>query len=345
MIYKSRDIEKIPNTSYKVLDYFNHYFNFSIQESDIKFIDNSLIDLNKLSFIINLYRVNDIRYINKYFEKINSKLSKGNVFICCVETFNARKRKKYIYNIFFLGFIYNVLEFIFLRIIPKIKILRYFYFLITNGKNRILSKAETLGRLVSCGFDIIDYKSIGGILYIVSKKKSEPKFDMNPSYGLIYKMPRVGKNKKIIYVYKIRTMHPYSEYLQEYIFEKNGTTNGDKIINDFRISKIGKFFRKYWIDELPMLINLFNGDLKLIGVRPLSKVKFNMYPKEAQKLRTRYKPGLIPPFYADLPKNFDELVESELNYLKHYSKSPIFTDLKYFFMCFKNIIFKKARSK
>ena len=60
----------------------------------------------------------------------------------------------------------------------------------------------------------------------------------------------MGLNKKIIHVYKMRTMHPYSEYLQSYIFEKNGTSNGDKINNDFRVSNIGMILRRLWIDEL-----------------------------------------------------------------------------------------------
>merc|ERR1712194_432188 len=106
--------------------------------------------------------------------------------------------------------------------------------------------------------------------FVVSKKIAKPRFDMSPSYGPIYKMPRVGKRNKIINVYKLRTMYPYSEYLQEFIFNKNGTSNGDKVNQDFRISPIGSFFRKFWIDELPMIINLVKGDLKIVGVRPLS---------------------------------------------------------------------------
>ena len=122
-------------------------------------------------------------------------------------------------------------------------------------------------------------------------------------------------------------------------------TKGDKIINDFRISTVGSFFRKYWIDELPMLINLFKGEIKIVGVRPLSKHKFSLYPKDVQDLRSKFKPGLIPPFYADNPNSFDELVKSEVNYLKQFSINPILTDVRYFFLSLKNIIFKGARSK
>ena len=65
-------------------------------------------------------------------------------------------------------------------------------------------------------------------------------------------------------------MDAYSEYLQHYVYEKNNLAEGGKMKDDFRISTLGRFFRKYWIDELPMITNLLNGDLKIVGVRPLS---------------------------------------------------------------------------
>ena len=120
--------------------------------------------------------------------------------------------------------------------------------------------------------------------------------------------------------------------------------NGDKITDDFRVASWGKFLRKYWLDELPMLINLLKGDVKLIGIRPLSYAKFNLYPPDLQKLRISTRPGLIPPFYADLPRSFDELLESERNYLLAYKTKPFRTDFEYFLKCISNILFRGARS-
>lgn len=298
-----------------------------------------------LDTFVNLHRVNDIRFINKFFEGINEELPFEGKFICCVETFQARKERKFISKIPFLSHFYFFMEFLFMRVFPKVKFLKHFYFVITRGKNRLLSKSETLGRLICCGFEISNYKEIDGLLYITAIKKKEPKYDMNPSYGPIYKMPRVGKDKKIIYVYKLRTMHPYSEYLQEYMFENFGTANGDKVNDDFRISKIGKIFRKFWVDELPMLVNLVKGDIKIVGVRPLSSAKFYIYPEFAQVLRVKAKPGLIPPFYVDLPVSFEGLVDSEVRYTESYLKNPIRTDVKYLFKALYNIFIKGARSK
>ena len=57
-------------------------------------------------------------------------------------------------------------------------------------------------------------------------------------------------------------MHAYSEYIQAYVYEKNKLAEGGKLKDDFRVSTLGKMFRKYWIDELPMIWNVFRGDLK-----------------------------------------------------------------------------------
>jgi lipopolysaccharide/colanic/teichoic acid biosynthesis glycosyltransferase len=139
-------------------------------------------------------------------------------------------------------------------------------------------------------------------------------------------------------------MHAYSEYLQAYVFQLNNLQEGGKFSNDFRVTTLGRIFRKLWIDELPMLINLLRGDLKVVGVRPLSQHYFNLYSRELQEKRIKYKPGLVPPFYADLPKTLQEIMDSEMKYLEQYEQHPIITDIKYFFKAFYNIIFKRARS-
>ena len=150
----------------------------------------------------------------------------------------------------------------------------------------------------------------------------------------------------MIQVYKMRTMHPYAEFLQGYIYEKNNLQEGGKFANDIRISTMGHFMRKYWLDELPMFINLLKGEMKLVGVRPLSQQYFNLYSKELQELRVQFLPGLLPPFYADMPKTLDDVQESEMKYLNACQQNGVFkTDMRYLRRIFYNILFKKARSK
>jgi lipopolysaccharide/colanic/teichoic acid biosynthesis glycosyltransferase len=219
------------------------------------------------------------------------------------------------------------------------------YFFLTRGQNRVLTKAETFGRLYSCGFEIITEKHIDNHLYFVARKTGAPLFPEKPSYGPLVKLERIGRNGKNIMVYKMRTMHPYAEYLQGYVYEKVGLDNGGKFRNDFRVSNLGKFMRTFWIDELPMLINLFKGELKIFGVRPLSRQYFNLYTRELQERRIRYKPGLIPPFYVDNPQTLEEIMSSEIKYLDAYDKKPFITDFIYFFKALFNIIIKRYRSK
>lgn len=332
----------------ELFTYLNQYVDL---ESDSTYIFSSTNSFNVLNCpngtkaIVNLSRLNDIRYINKFMEEVNSKLQKGDYYVGCLETFAARRTRKYVNRIPVLNLIYFGMEYVFMRVWPKLPILKQVYFFITRGRNRLLSKAEALGRTVSCGFEIVDFKSIDGYLYFITRKVANPEFNMNPSYGPLFKMARMGKDKKIIRVYKVRTMYAYAEYLQKYIYDKHGTSNGDKAINDFRVSTFGKILRKCWIDEIPMLYNLIKGDIKLIGPRPLSVPKFNMYPIYAQEKRSKFKPGLIPPFYFDLPETFDELIASEIRYLDSYERSPILTDIRYLIKAMYNIILKGARSK
>lgn len=299
---------------------------------------------DKFDNIINFKKINDARYVNKFFESINAKLKNGSIYINCVETYATRRErvlKKYIppFNWF-----YYLADVIFMRIFPKLPIAKKIYFFITKGQNRVLTRAETYGRIYSCGFEIIDEKTFDNKLYFVARKIKEPVFDNNPSYGLLVRLRRVGKGGKLFNVYKLRTMHAYAEYLQEYVHKHNSLKEGGKFKNDFRITNEGKIFRKFWLDELPMLINLLKGEMKLVGIRPLSKHYFGLYTEELQKERIKTKPGLVPPFYADMPKNLDEIIESELRYLKAHQKSPIRTDIRYFFKAFYNIFLKGARS-
>ncbi len=299
---------------------------------------------NTYKFIINLKRVNDIRRINKFFESINVKLPEGGVFIDCAETYVLRKQrilKKYppVFN-----YIYYFFDWVFKRLFPKLVFTKKIYFATTAGRNRVLSKAETLGRLYSCGFEVIDESFLNGHFYFAARKIKEPFFDYNPTYGPLVRLKRIGKHGKIIKVYKMRTMHAYSEYIQGYVFDKNNLQDGGKFKNDFRVTTLGRIMRKFWIDELPMFINILKGEMKIVGVRPLSKHYFDLYSKEMQERRTQYKPGMIPPFYSDMPKTFKEIEASEHKYLDEYEKHPFSTDWKYFWRAWYNILFKKARS-
>lgn len=335
------------SNSNELFPYFENYIDFSTEKS-LVVLKSSSRRLNKTSGyhnIISLEKINNVRYINKYFEKVNAQLNYGGIFIGCLETFKARKERMRIKHFPLISDIYFSFEFIFKRVLPKVSFTKKYYFDFTKGSDRLLSKAEGLGRLVSCGFRIMDYKTIDGLLYFVVKKVQEPVFDMSPSYGPLYKMPRLGKNGDIIGVYKFRTMHPYSEYIQDYVVNANGYARTGKPADDFRIPAWGKFMRRLWLDELPQLINVFKGEMKLVGIRPVSKRYFQDIPREMQKLRLTQKPGCIPPYVAlNREGNVMSVLQSEREYLEEKIRNPYTTDLKYFLKAIFNIVVNHKRS-
>ena len=87
--------------------------------------------------------------------------------------------------------------------------------------------------------------------------------------NVIYKQKRVGKNNKLFDMYKFRSMCIGAENMRAELMKYNEMDGPVfKIKNDPRITKVGKFIRKYSIDELPQLVNILKGDMSIVGPRP-----------------------------------------------------------------------------
>ncbi|RDB04349.1 sugar transferase [Runella aurantiaca] len=283
---------------------------------------------------------------NVVLEKIRGSLGANGYFalkIVTAENIKCEIQKDI--SPFFLRLYYPV-HFLFRRVLPKLAGFSTFYRKLQIHVD--MSKAEIMGRLIYNGFQIVDVVDDCKETLIIAKinRRSNPSLT-NPeaSEGVVFRMNRIGKGGKKMTVYKFRSMHPYAEYVQEYLHSTQGLEAGGKFKNDFRVSTGGRLIRKYWIDELPMLYNLLRGDIKLIGVRPISEHYFGLYPEKLQALRKKHTPGLLPPYYADLPETFEEIVASELTYLEAYEKAPFKTDVNYLWKILKNIVINKARSK
>jgi len=304
-----------------------------------------ILDDNSLTFLLNLHKVNDFRRINQYFIEANKKIKLGGILISRFESIEQRRKRIYQKYPYVFAKLFYQFDFIYKRAWPKLPFLKKIYFIISGGNNRILSMAECLGRLSFCGFELLDLQEIDNFFYLIAKRVKDPSQDKTPSYGFIFRQKRIGKNANVFYAYKLRTMHPYSEYIHSYTYEKYKLNNRGKISDDFRITSWGRIFRKHYIDELPGLINLLKRNVKLIGVRPLSETFFSIYPEDLKKARIERKPGLIPPYYVDLPNSIEEVWESERKYLEKYEKNPIKTDLIYFIKSLNNILFHHAKSE
>ena len=288
-----------------------------------------------------------VSHLNTLLNETNEAMPVGGYMLCHTRTAVLKRKlimKRYPWGINYLVF---TLHFLWHRVMPKLKWTKWFYFWVTKGRNRTFNRVEVLGRIYRAGFEVVNEEYRLGEFFVLARKVNSPIWNDAPSGGLLIKLQRVGKNGKIIGVYKFRTMYSYSEYLQSYIYEHNHLQQGGKFADDYRITPWGHWMRKCWIDELPMLINFFKGDIKLVGVRPLSRHYFSLYTPEMQELRTKVKPGLLPPFYYDkqTPKTIEEVQNSERRYTEAYLKHPVLTDFKYFFGTIGNILFRGKTSR
>lgn len=114
------------------------------------------------------------------------------------------------------------------------------------------------------------------------------------SHGPVFFMQeRRGINRKPFWMYKFRTMHDRAEELQSQIEDFNESGEGlFKIKHDPRITPIGRFLRRFSLDELPQLINVVRGEMTLVGPRPLPKRDFENYYEEWHYGRHSGLPGL-----------------------------------------------------
>ncbi len=269
--------------------------------------------------------------LNDYILNVRNTLVDGGVFVGALFPHHYRYRRYLKKYSFWTANSFYFFDFVWKRVFPKIPITREIYFTFSKEKDRAISLAEGLGRLVYCGFKILDLAAVDDVVYFAAAKNGLFKPVKKFFYSPVFKMKRMGKGGKTIYVYKLRTMYPYSEFIQDFVYEHNNLELGGKFKDDFRVPVWGRVFRKLWIDELPMLINWVKRDLKFVGVRPISEHYMSLYSKEHQERRMNFKPGLVPPFYADLPNTIEEIELSEKRYLDAYEKNPIKTDIKYFF--------------
>ncbi|PNZ32176.1 sugar transferase [Staphylococcus petrasii] len=141
----------------------------------------------------------------------------------------------------------------------------------------------------------------------------------------IYKQIRVGKNGKLITIYKLRSMKLNAEC--------NGAQWAEK--DDPRITKVGKFIRKTRIDELPQLLNVLKGEMSFIGPRPERPEFVELFSSEIQGFEKRclVTPGLTG--LAQVKGGYDLSPEEKLKYdLKYIYKGNIFTEI---YICLKTI--------
>ena len=140
---------------------------------------------------------------------------------------------------------------------------------------------------------------------------------------IFYTQKRIGRNGKTIKILKYRTMVPDADkqleaLLKEERYRAEWEAN-QKLSNDPRITKVGSFLRKTSIDELPQIVNLFKGDMSLVGPRPL--IEGELEAHYGLKLYQKVKPGITGWWACNGRSNIEyrERLELEYYYIKHFS--------------------------
>lgn len=109
----------------------------------------------------------------------------------------------------------------------------------------------------------------------------------------IFVQERIGVNRKPFRLYKFRTMHDQAEELLAQIEEFNESEGAlFKIKEDPRITVVGRFLRRFSLDELPQLFNVIKGDMVIVGPRPLPRRDFGHYYEQWHYSRHLGLPGL-----------------------------------------------------
>lgn len=137
----------------------------------------------------------------------------------------------------------------------------------------------------------------------------------------IFTQLRVGQNGRPFRIFKFRTMVNHAERLLPQLLDLSALPQpAFKLRNDPRVTRVGRFLRRYSLDELPQLVNVLRGEMSIVGPRPEEAALVERYT-DTQRCRLAVKPGMTGPMQVsgrgDLP--FEQRLTLELEYIEHYS--------------------------
>ena len=155
---------------------------------------------------------------------------------------------------------------------------------------------------------------------------------------VFFKHTRIGKDGKIIKLYKFRSMVDNAEELIKKFTpeQKKEYEENYKLTDDPRITKVGKILRKTSLDELPQLINIIKGDLSIIGPRPVVAEEIKKYGTNIEKFLSAT-PGLTGYWAANGRSctSYEQRMQMELFYIDNLSLKM---DTKVFFKTIEAVV-------
>ena len=139
---------------------------------------------------------------------------------------------------------------------------------------------------------------------------------------VFYSQTRIGKNGRPFKIYKFRTMIVGADAMQSELMRQNEMEGHMfKMKDDPRIFGIGRFMRKFSIDELPQFFNVLKGEMSLVGTRPPTEEEFTKYDPH-HKARLSIKPGLTGMWQVsgrNEIRDFEEIVRLDTQYISNWS--------------------------
>ena len=150
---------------------------------------------------------------------------------------------------------------------------------------------------------------------------------------VFYLSDRIGKNGKIFKMFKFRSMKINAPDIR---LEDGSTYNS---VDDERVTKMGKIFRKTSIDEIPQIINIFKGDMSFVGPRPDSAMWLQNYTDE-EKIILTVLPG-ITGYNQAINRNAVSTKEKLQNDIIYVNKMSLIFDVKIILLTIKSVLFSK----
>ncbi len=225
----------------------------------------------------------------------------------------------------------------FLRQYPNVT--RYkaaLHFLSKRATLELATGCDRLFDLVVSGLSLIVLSPLMIITSMLIKLESQG--------PIFFSQIRVGKNGQLFKLYKFRSMCINAEEKLKDIRHLNEKSDGImfKVKNDPRITTIGRFIRRYSIDELPQLLNVFKGDMTIIGPRPALPAETKAY-EISYTQRLYPKPGLLSEwlFLGRNQLSFQQQAQLDIDL---FYKPTLFRKLKLILKCIPAIIFGRGAS-
>ena len=150
---------------------------------------------------------------------------------------------------------------------------------------------------------------------------------------VFFKQQRVGKNGTLFNILKFRSMKVDKEAEKSHDFTKDAE----------RMTPFGNLIRRLKIDELPQLINVFKGDMSLVGPRPTIKEQTDLY-NDYQRQRLKMRPGMtgLAQVNGNISLSWDERIKYDVEYVTNFS---VLLDLKILFKTVGVVVFGEAKYK